>query len=76
MTKHTFEDFLSTKCPDEFILNNDPSGEENWISNLDVSEVMEFAEEYGSKKFADGFSDGQVAGMNLANDVYKSVLKL
>ena len=51
----------------------DSVGEDRWVEQLDGQELMDFAEEYGSKKYAQGFMDGQVAGMNTANMLYESL---
>lgn len=73
--KQSFEEFIREKCPDELQTNNSPEGEDRWIEQLDVQELIDFAEEYGSKEFARGFTDGQVAGMNTANMIYGQINK-
>ena len=65
--KISFEDFIRTKCPSIYQTNNSPEGEDRWVEQLDGQELIDFAEEYGSKKYAQGFQDGQVAGINTAN---------
>jgi|LakMenE18May11ns_1017448.scaffolds.fasta_scaffold8727252_2 hypothetical protein len=41
----TFEQFLEDKCPCH--TNNSPEGFERWLEQLDVQEVMDYAEDYG-----------------------------
>lgn len=43
----TFEEFLASKCPSELIMNNSPEGEEMWIEQLDVQELIDFGDDYG-----------------------------
>jgi len=49
----TFEEFLVGKCPCH--TNNSEEGFEKWLDNLDVSEVMEYAEDYGQECESFGF---------------------
>jgi heat shock protein HslJ len=46
-------------------------GTERWIENLDTQDVWEYAEKFGAKSFV----DGQVSGMNTANDIMSSITK-
>jgi len=41
----TFEEFLQDRCPCH--TNNSPEGFERWLEQLDVQEVMDYADLYG-----------------------------
>lgn len=69
MKKHTFEDFLSEKCPSELQTNNSPEGEDRWFEQLDVQELIDFAEEYGELCYKRGMKD-------LADDVLPDTNRL
>lgn len=53
----TFEEFLGSKCPGELQTNNSPEGEDKWVEQLDVQELIDFANEYGEKKYESGRAD-------------------
>lgn len=73
MKTKTFEDFLSDKC--QCHTNNDPAGFENWVEQLDSQELTDFAQEYGSERYAEGFLAGQLQGMETANMVFSNLNK-
>ena len=57
----TFEDFLQDKFMDlreiggmPIMKDNAEDMFDNWLSNLDGQEYMDFAEEWGEKRFLDG----------------------
>lgn len=41
----TFEQYLMDRCPSH--TNNSPEGFERWMENLDVQEVIDYAESWG-----------------------------
>lgn len=41
----TFEQYLAEVCPSH--TNNSPEGFERWMENLDVQEVIDYAERWG-----------------------------
>ena len=41
----TFEQYLMDRCPSH--TNNSPEGFERWVENLDVQEVIDYAESWG-----------------------------
>lgn len=45
----SFEDFLEDKHGEDYMGTDDdmPDAYENWMSNLDVQEVIDYAEEWG-----------------------------
>lgn len=44
----TFEKYLEEQCDYEAVLDDDmPDYLDNWISNLDIQEVMDYAQEWG-----------------------------
>ena len=51
----TFEKFLEGKCPSH--TNNSPEGFENWLADLDVQDVMDYAENWGSMQYTQGKQD-------------------
>ena len=54
MEKKTFEEFLQEICPDEYATNNSPEGFERWTDQLDILELMLFAEKYGQSQYLAG----------------------
>ena len=66
---------MRENCPSEYQTNNSPEGEDRWIEQLDTEELISFAEKYGSKRYADGFMRGQVAGVNTANMIMGQLIK-
>ena len=45
-----FEKYLEEQCPMDGVLDDDcPDHVDNWISNLDTQEVMDYAQEWGDK---------------------------
>lgn len=59
----TFEEFLEDKCPCH--TNNSPEGFENWLAELDVQDVMDYAESYGELVYL----EGQKWGMKKATEI-------
>jgi hypothetical protein len=53
--KQTFEQFLQDICPCH--TNNSPEGYENWLADLDVNDVMEYAESFGRIMYNNGHTD-------------------
>ena len=48
--QNTFEEFLKKKWPAEGVLDDEiPDKFEAWLEQLDNSEIMEYAEEYGKE---------------------------
>lgn len=50
----TFEEFLKEKHMEDYHGTDDdaPDAFDHWITQLDTQEVMDFAEEWGAKKWA------------------------
>jgi len=65
-TKKSFEDFLSDKCPTH--TNNSPEGFERWQEQLDVQEVMDYAEEYGRYAEDFGFQRARAIALDVLNN--------
>ncbi len=58
MKTQTFEEYLEEQCftgENNMVLDDDmPDFLDNWIGNLDVQEVIDYAEEYGKKMYLAG----------------------
>lgn len=69
MKQQTFESYLEERAPSNVHTNNSPEGFERWLENLDVAEVMEFAEEYGIKLYKEGYIKGGIDTINETNSL-------
>jgi hypothetical protein len=61
--EQTFEEFLkeyfNNSSESDGILDDDlAEAEENWIANLDIDKLIEFADEYGKERGRIGFDKG------------------
>lgn len=56
--KKTFEEFLQDKFMEDYhgTKDNCEDAEERWFENLDVQEVIDYAEEWGSEKKVETFN--------------------
>lgn len=63
--KQTFEEYLRDNCWDaEGILDDDMSDAfDTWCAELDVQEVMDYAEQFAGKRFQEGYFEGQSLGI-------------
>ena len=54
--RNTFENFLQDRHANQYSGLDDEMGEDcvEWTGNLDVEELIEFAEAYGKKRFEAG----------------------
>ena len=75
--KQSFENYLEEYYEENVNSNSNNMNEEfesardSWFSNLDVQEVIDHAETWGAKCF----TEGQVSGVNTANDIIGSLNK-
>lgn len=56
MKDTTFENYLQERHSDQYIgLDDDmPDDFEQWLCNLDVQEILDYAEVWGQKRYEDG----------------------
>ena len=67
MKQQTFESYLLDVAPSNVHTNNSPEGFERWLENLDVAEVIEFAEDWGAKEYEKGCYNTANEANSLAN---------
>jgi len=68
MKQQTFESYLLDVAPSNVHTNNSPEGFERWLKNLDVAEVIEFAENWGAKEYEKGCYNTANEAKSLANN--------
>ena len=68
----TFEEFLQDKHGENYNGTDDDMSDafDNWVSNLDTQEVMDYAESYGREVYKSGYDEGFEAGQasNIKSD--------
>jgi hypothetical protein len=69
MKPQTFESYLEQVAPSEVHTNNSPEGFERWVENLDVAEVMAFAEDYGVEIYKQAYIKGGSDTLNEVNSL-------
>lgn len=59
MSKQTFEDYLRDQHAEDYIGLDDDMADafEDWLSGLDVSDVIQYAELYGGHQFNAGMKE-------------------
>ena len=69
----TFENYLSDQCPDEYVTNNSPEGEERWLEQLDLEEILDFADEYAAQEYKRGYVTGGMDTINEKNSLASNI---
>lgn len=69
--KKNFEEFLQEEFMKQFTGTKDQVevAEEHWFEQLDISELIEYGDEYGREVFIEGQKVGIVQGGELATNV-------
>lgn len=60
--KQTFEEFLQDKHMEDYHGTDDdaPDAYEAWVSNLDIQEVIDYAEKFGEEQYESGHIKGEL----------------
>ena len=80
MTKQTFEEYLEQMCEKsgslDGVLDDDmPDKVDSWIAELDIQEVIDFAQKWGEEIKLESMKRGLETGSEIANSVFKAKLK-
>ncbi len=72
----SFEEFLQEKFIEDFPGTKDQAevAEEHWFENLDVSELIEYGDQYAGKSFQEGYLEGQKKGIEMGSDLSIKVM--